>query len=360
MTFQHRYSKVDQFLHTLAFRNIGLQKMLADMEDQVYRKRVSETPVVAPVFITSLPRAGTTLMLETLSALPQFAAHTYRQMPFVLCPLLWNTLSQRFHRSGGVQERAHGDGMTIGFDSAEAFEEVLWKAFWPGKYHADRIEPWTGEEINDEFDEFFVNHIKKIVLLRADEPRTSVRYVSKNNANVARIETLTRLFPDCVIVLMFRSPLQHAMSLHRQHKNFLQKHAEDPFIRQYMEQIGHLEFGDLLRPFDFDGWLDRDCRDTAEQIGFWVAYWVNCFRHVIARRNDAVKLIDYDRCCTEPGAAMHALAAALDINDPGLLLEQASRYRAPRIHDPAGLDIDPALAAEAAKIHDELKSAAVF
>ena len=33
----------------------------------------------------------------------------------------------------GVEiERAHGDGMTIGYDSHEAFEEVLWRAFWPG------------------------------------------------------------------------------------------------------------------------------------------------------------------------------------------------------------------------------------
>lgn len=360
MTFQHRYSKVDQFLHSLAFRSIGLQKMLADMEDQFYRKRICDTPVAAPVFITSLPRAGTTLMLETLAALPQFASHTYRQMPFVLCPLLWNTLSQRFHRSGEVQERAHGDGMTIGFDSAEAFEEVLWKAFWPDKYHADRIETWTGEEDNEDFDEFFVNHVKKIILLRSDAQRDPVRYVSKNNANVARIPMLTRLFPDCVIVLMFRSPLQHAISLHRQHENFLQKHAEDPFIRQYMEQIGHLEFGDLLRPFDFNGWLENDGRHTSDQVGFWIAYWVNCFRHVLDARSGAVKLVDYDRCCADPPAAMRALAASLDLGSSEQLPQQASRYRAPRQHDASGLDVDPALVAEAARLHDELKSAAIF
>ena len=65
---------------------------------------------------------------------------TYREMPFLLLPLLWNVISRRFYPPDTMLERAHGDGMTIGNDSVEAFEEILWRAFWPEKYPKDRIE----------------------------------------------------------------------------------------------------------------------------------------------------------------------------------------------------------------------------
>ena len=81
-------------------------------------------------FVTSLPRVGTTLLLDVLSALPAFASHTYRHMPFVLCPILWDRISSGFRKEAELDEREHGDGIMIGYDSSEAFEEIIWMAFW--------------------------------------------------------------------------------------------------------------------------------------------------------------------------------------------------------------------------------------
>ena len=114
-----------------------------------------------PIFITSLPRAGTTLILEALSRFPSVSPHTYRDMPFIMAPVLWSRLTGHFKKDGGLRERAHGDGMSVGYDSPEAFEEILWRAFWPEKYHADRVDLWTPEDLDEEARLFFMEHMKK-------------------------------------------------------------------------------------------------------------------------------------------------------------------------------------------------------
>ena len=48
-------------------------------------------------------------------------------MPFLITPMLWDSISRPFQKPGTVVERVHGDGMTVGYDSPEAFEELLWR-----------------------------------------------------------------------------------------------------------------------------------------------------------------------------------------------------------------------------------------
>ena len=116
---------------------------LSGIESRVYKTPLSGIEITKPVFITALPRAGTTLLLELCVETGYFASHTYRDMPFVLTPLLWERFSRLFKRSENPRERAHGDGMMISMDSPEAFEEIIWKGYWPSRYLADRIVPWT-------------------------------------------------------------------------------------------------------------------------------------------------------------------------------------------------------------------------
>ena len=88
MNHASAYSRIDRLLHRMAFSGTQIQVALADIEDQVYARNIPTGPVARPVFVTALPRAGTTLLLEAVASLPEFATHTYRHMPFVLCPLL--------------------------------------------------------------------------------------------------------------------------------------------------------------------------------------------------------------------------------------------------------------------------------
>src|SRR5260370_29230690 len=164
----------------MAFRGGGIQLVVSDIEDLVFSRSLRSIRIERPVFSTSLPRAGTTTLVEILCDTWPFAAHSYADMAFVLCPLLWDRLTRRFRRSDGARERAHGDGVLVNFNSPEAFEEIVWRAFWPKMYSGTCIHTWEAGLPDEEFVEFFANHMRKIILLRRQSPQTP-RYVSKNN-----------------------------------------------------------------------------------------------------------------------------------------------------------------------------------
>ena len=353
------YSFADRAVHRIAFATLPAQVALADMEDKLFAKELEGVESGAPLFITALPRAGTTLLLELCAKLPEYCSHTYRDMPFLLCPMLWQRFSGRFQRADAPRERAHGDGMMVSTDSAEAFEEVIWKFFWRQHYRDDRIIPW-GELHDEEFREFLVSHLRKIIALRGPPASVKARYVSKNNANIARLRGLAQLFPEAVFVVPFRDPLQHAASLRRQHLRFLGVHAEDHFARFYMSAIGHHDFGANLKPLDFDGWLKTRRSHDETTLDFWLEYWTACYRHVLPLSGGSVHLVSYDRLSVDPGPALESLARIVDASDPTLFSSQAERLAPAKPHEVDTVEIDPEILAAALDLHDRLRDKAVI
>ncbi len=336
MSSEQNYSALDRMVHRLAFSSRAIQLSAADVETTLYGGRFRHIAVERPVFITSLPRAGTTLLLEAFDRLPGFATHRYRDMPFVLAPLLWDRLSGKFRKPAVLEERAHGDGMTVGYDSPEAFEEVIWRAFWPEKFKADEISLWLEAQDAEEFEHFFVDHMKKVIALRSKEKVAHGRYVSKNNANIARIGLLRRLFPDGQILIPFRQPVDQAASLLRQHKKFLGLHRGEPFSKRYMNDIGHLEFGELHRPIRFEGIDALLNRYRPDSLDYWIAYWVAAFDHII-RHRDEVILVSYERSCEDGLGAMRALTDCLHVEQAGPLEAAGALFKAPTRY---GLDVE--------------------
>lgn len=355
--YQLNYSALDRFMHRLAFGMPAIQMTAADIEANAFGGQYKDVDAARPIFITSLPRAGTTLVLEALHRFPTVAVHTYRDMPFVMAPLLWSRLGGAFHKKAELQERAHGDGMQVGFDSPEAFEEILWRQFWPEKYTATGIDLWQTADIQDEARHFFVDHMKKIIALRRPDRRNDARYVSKNNGNMARLDILTRMFPGARIVVPMRDPINHAGSLLRQHRNFTEMHAKEPFVQRYMADLGHYEFGALHRPIAFDGLAALiDGRDPMT-LDYWLAYWIAAFEYV-ATRLDGLILLAYDPLCTEPGRHLPTLCHALDIADEGRMEEVVSLFRAPG-GGPADAPCDPVLKQRAETLYERLRAAAI-
>ncbi len=304
MVAVNAYSRLDRLLHRIAFASPGVQLAAADMEDSLYPRFLEGIETGAPIFITSLPRAGTTILLIALSSIPELASHRYRDMPFLMAPLLWSRLTGGFHKSSTLQERAHGDGIAIGYDSPEAFEEVIWQAFWPDHFKGTGIRLWSAGDANPEALAFMRNHFRKIVALRCGRATTPGRYISKNNASIARLDLIPEMFPGSHILVPVRSPLTHAASLRRQHGNFLKRHAEDPFAKRYMADIGHFEFGALHRLIRFDGLEGLIEGLKPDDLDYWLAYWIAAFEHIAARR-DRVQLVGYEDICGrgEEGAA---------------------------------------------------------
>ncbi len=329
------YSPLDKALHTYAFKSPARQRGLGNLESRLYKRRINLDHAARPVFVTSLPRAGTTIMLNTLSQMPEFASATYRHMPFTLSPLLWGGFSGTFRKAGDMTERAHGDGIEVGVDSPEAFEEMLWMAFWAEKYEAQRILPWSAEDQNAEFETFFRTHMAKIVATKSG----AQRYISKNNANIARLGYLSKVFPDASIVIPVRNPAAQVASLMRQHTRFTDLHAREPFARQYMEGIGHFEFGGALRPIDFNG----AALDPAQAEGpdFWLRNWIGAYEFVLANAGDSAIFVDHDALCADPQSHLPLLAEAIDCATADELLGLSGTFRSP----PAAPVLDGASAA---------------
>jgi hypothetical protein len=340
-TQAHSYSTADRWLHRIAFSTYGSQVHLSDLEDRIYAGQIGERKIDRPVFVTALPRAGTTMLLEGLANLPEFASHCYRDMPFVLVPCFWNSYSRRFQKDGLSRPRAHGDGMRISYDSAEAFEEIIWKTFWSNHYLKDRVTTWDGAD-SEEFEEFFRSHMRKIMLLRQNPDGAAMRYLSKNNSNIARLRLLKRMFPDAILLVPFRDPYQHATSLLRQHRTFLELQRKDPFISEYMRSIGHFDFGENLRPIDFDGWFESRQERNADSLAFWLEYWVACYQYLLSQGEGTLCFIDYDRLCRSPGQGLCRLAEVVDCREAGKLLAYAGVIRAnpPREIDMTGLSAE--------------------
>lgn len=356
--FVNRYSRADRLLHRLSFASGGLQVSLADLEDRAYKKPLAQVKVERPVFITALPRAGTTMVLNLLYETGEFVSHTYRGMPFVLCPIFWRRFSRvlRADADAGM-ERAHGDGIVISPDSAEAFEEIVWRQFWPDHYREDRIVPW-GTQAHGEFEAFLRNHLRKLIWLRHDEH--DVRYLAKNNLNIARLPYLRQLFPDAELIVPFRAPLQHAASLLKQHRAFLGVHESDRFAADYMRGIGHHDFGKALLPVDFGGWLQGDRRADATGLSFWLEYWVATYRALLPLAGETIELFGFDRWLDAPRAGLEWLARAVGAAQPGkLIARQAALHKAPA-HEVDVTGVAPALIDEAQALFDELNARAGF
>ena len=354
----NHYSGPDRFFHYLAFAGPGMLKSASRLEDRMM-PALAATPERPPIFVTSLARAGTTALLNALSAIPSLATHTYRDMPFLTAPVLWDKMTGGSKRAVERRERAHGDGLEIALDSPEAFEEVLWKMFWPEKFAGQRIGLWhgSGADAKPEAEQFMAHHMAKIVGARRRERPAGAalpeRYCSKNNANIARLDYLAQAFPGCRIVIPVRRPESHAASLLRQHRNFSAIQAEDDFVRRYMRDIGHYEFGLIHKPIAFAGFdTKRYERDSAD---YWLYYWICAFREILAAGGEHL-FVTQDDLRSDPQPTMQALCAAIEV-DPGAT-DFTGYFRAVPDHPPVDLfTLD--LRAEALAVYGELCERAI-
>jgi len=362
MSSANDYNFLDRMLHRFAFCHPIVQKTLCELENDLFRRELKTIDSRQEVFITGLPRAGTTLMLELLHATGEFQTYTYRNMPFILSPLLWNKLSRSFRKAGTRQERAHGDGMEISFDSPEAFEEVVWLTHMADKIvQGKALATLSADDIAEEFGDAVKYSVRKVLALAKQvEPGSrQLRYLSKNNANISRMDALLKLFPTSSILVLFRNPLAHISSLARQHERFLQKHASDTFSKQYMRWIGHYEFGENFKPIDFDGWLSDTELPLRVDETMWMRYWNAAYSYALNHKTTNVCFVDFDRLLEDRAASLERIARPLSLENEKALIDAARTLRSPTTQ-PVNMSTCPQDDwSRAQDIYSQLKSLAV-
>ncbi len=361
MSFAENYSFIDRTLHQLAFNVPGVQKVMADLETSLNAKQLSAIQSNHEVFVTGLPRSGTTLLLDFLFKTDEFCTYSYRHMPFILSPLLWKKISKPFSKKGEVVERAHGDGMDVSFDSPEAFEEVIWLSYLKDKYVLkDRLEPLTLKNTSKAFADRLTITLKKLILDASSGTTQPKRYISKNNANCSRIDVLNRLFPQSTILIPFREPLSHIGSLMKQHQQFCEMHKDDEFAKSYMRWLGHYDFGENFKPINFDDWYSN----TSSKLDFstenaWLEYWVAGYTHLLKKKSDKVHLVDYNKLLIQPMEVLSQIASKTKLNSAESFLENAKLVRAPTSKPKDSSSIEPSLLTTANNLYSQLQEAAL-
>jgi hypothetical protein len=304
------YSKADKLLHRIALQSKAIAGMSFEM-DNAFAKKKHAGFSGQHIFVSGLARSGTTMLMRYLYQTGFFRSLTYQDMPFVLMPNLWKQIS---HKKPGnnLKERAHNDGIMVGFDSPEAFEEVFWRVFCDKSYiYADRLKM---HDVDHETLNSFKAYIRSILLSGDGEKQT--RYLSKNNNNVLRFQYLLQAFQESSIIIPFRDPLQHAISLLNQHKHFSKVQSEDKFALDYMNWLGHFEFGLNQTPFylnDEETFAAMSAYDKSD-INFWLLTWKNYYRYVNNHCPAERIFVNYEKFCADPVNVLAILFSKLDIS----------------------------------------------
>jgi len=301
------YSPLQKLLHYLALSSAYVGEASFDIEMRTNDFKTNSVDDQPHVFVTGLARAGTTILMRSIYATGQFASLTYADMPFVLAPNLWSKIAGKSEPAASLKERAHGDGIMVNYDSPEAFDEVFWQVFVKNDYVTK-----DGLRAHDAGPEVIQNY-RRYVCAIANKYKKS-RYISKNNNNVLRLESIHRAFPNATVLIPFRDPRQHAFSLLRQHQMFLVKQRQDPFVRRYMSWLGHYEFGSTHKRFRNEMTVFR-ITDT-NSIDYWLEQWITVYRflldHPLAGSGKLV-FLSYERMCQNSDRVWRKLCSLLDL-----------------------------------------------
>ncbi|HWZ15294.1 MAG TPA: sulfotransferase [Mucilaginibacter sp.] len=311
------YSATSRLLHRVALRSKAVAEMSFDV-DTMLAKEKKAVFSDKHIFISGLARSGTTMLMRYLYETGVFRSLTYQDMPFVLMPNTWKRLSHK-KPANGYKERAHSDGIMVGFDSPEAFEEVFWRVFCGNQYILkDRLKLHA---IDTDVLEKFKIYVRN-VLLSGDGP-DQVRYLSKNNNNVLRFQYLQQCLPESQIIIPFREPLQHAVSLLNQHGHFSKVQSEDKFSLDYMNWLGHFEFGLNQKSFDLDDGetFTAMARYDKTDINFWLLNWKNYYSYVNDHHPANSMFFNYEKFCLHPAGVLTSLFSKLYIAAPCTYLE---------------------------------------
>lgn len=236
------YNFLQKILHKIVLGNKFINKSLFEIEKIFFleEKKIEDKK---HIFISGLPRSGTTLILNILYETNEFASLKYLNMPFILSPNISKFIPTKVIPK---KERYHNDGIYFDLESPEAFDEIFFKVFSPKKDLS-------------EFKKFI-----KLIL----KSQNKNRYLSKNNLNFKRIKSISSLLPNSEFLIPIREPYQHSFSLHKQHYNFLKLQKKDKFIREYMNYLNHNEFG-----IDHKPWNIPIKYDDVNNINYWLEQW---------------------------------------------------------------------------------------
>ena len=326
------YSPMAQLFHRLILNHYHLGRALLKRQIKGIEHPV-QTDHTSAVLITGLARAGTTALTRALTDRGPFASLDYSNMPVLLAPRLWSKFYKPKKKE--EKERAHGDGIKVGLASVEALEEYFFKV-----------------ATNDRFISTTQLHLHELSAVENDLYRRYTKslcdngqiYLAKNNNAILRLKSILPQNPDMKVFVLVRDPLQHAFSLMKQHQKFEKEQAEDPFILEYMNWLGHHEFGLGQLPFDL---LESETKHADRaQLNYWLERWVDYYNYAKTLTN--IQFIAYEDFLAQPKEVLERISTqtGIALKTEGVALFEKTEANVP--------EHDAELAAHALDIYREV------
>lgn len=339
---QGDYGIFSRLLHRIALSSNSIAEMSFDIDQKMVGARRPDISQNQHVFIAGLARSGTTVLMRHIYNSGEFISLTYREMPFILAPNMWRAISKLSNRNIEMKERAHGDGIEIDNDSPEALEEVFWRVFCGERYiRKNCLIPMSADK---RVTKYFVKYVEAILHDKQDQRPD--RYLSKNNNNILRLPSIHSAFPNAVIIIPFRSPMQHANSLLAQHTRFTERHKNKPFELNYMNWLVHHEFGYNHKRFQFEE--NATASQDEFSLDYWLEVWLLVYRYLLQHAPSGAIFISYERLCDTPDL-WRCLKTHLSICDKG---EGTATFKLSS--KPVQFDSANHLYEDANKLHDKL------
>ncbi len=333
------YSELSVLLHRMVLNNPNIALSLFKMEKTFFKKK-TQNPNPVFLVVSGLARAGTTGLTTLLHQSDKFYSLSYANMPFLMNPNSWKLVYKP--RDSKLKERSHGDKVMFGLNTVEALEEFFFKAQLRDGFIKEK------ELIMHEIDADI--HREYLVYQQLLKPNgTLSTYLAKNNNLLLRYRSLRTHNPEFIAVFLFRNPVEHAYSLLKQHQGFLKKQTEDAFTLEYMNWLGHHEFGRNHKYFAFTKTAISDKYEPGS-INYWLCIWINYYTELLQFVEDKnLYLLNYEDFLHNPAKVIASLE---EIMQESLGITQIAPFK--NTNQYAG-EIDETLQKQALGIFDKLK-----
>jgi hypothetical protein len=139
-------------------------------------------------------------------------------------------------------------------------------------------------------------------------------YLAKNNNFLLRYKSMREHNSQFLLVVLFRHPLLQASSLLEKHQSYSSIQRKDPFVGEYMDWLGHHEFGLNQKAFQFAG--QEIPSGDKNSLDYWLKIWLNYYRYALSIEDAKTVFIQYESFCAHPQENIAAILAQAGLGEP--------------------------------------------
>ena len=284
---------------------------IVKLEDLFFKDK--DINLKTPIFITGMPRSGTTLLTHILHDTKKYGSFLYKDYPFPELPLFWNKFNDLYYKSAEDQKRIHNDDLLVNKNSPENLDEFIWKRLFQNHYK--EFDSFLDEDFsNTEFENNYIRSIKKILFVRKKN-----QYLAKNNYIIFRIKYLLKFIPSAKFIVCIRNPNDTCYSLEKIHKRFIEVNKIKEY-KNFEKNFLHYEFGNSRK--------NPEISDESQKVNsLWkmnkefegyMLQWISIYEFIIKNYQDLfgkkILIFDYDRLKNDYSKEIKKISQFLNID----------------------------------------------